>query len=714
MNPILAPAISQPCQFADWQFDPSDGQLNCANTHDSDNKKSVRLQPRLSTLLAVMLANVDVVLPREALIEILWAEKMVNEDALSRCIAQLRSALGDDRQSPIYIETIPKKGYRFIQPLVQKVADNKASKTRYRGVAIALVAVVFIGLLFNYQPAPSADVAIGLKSALIEAKRVTADSEVEYQPQLSHRGDKLVFAVRQDKRLMVKIIAVAGAVEGIAEGTVLHQIKDPEQHLYSATFSADDQSLLIAGLGPEGCTIYLYQLPLLQREALGQCIAPSMSGIFAWSGGGNSFAYVARGQKSETQSERKEKGSAIWRYDFNTKQHQQISWPTRLNVYDTNPRYSPDGQQLGFTRGTKSIRNIHAMDTTSNEVSAVTHGKGFTAGFEWLNDNRHLVFDSNGAGDRSLWLVDSHTGKQQLLGARDGQYPSLNRDNNRLAFQEIRYNANIWQVDLDQADSKPKQIIESIRYNNFPVWSPDGKTIAFSSNRQGKSVIWLYSVVSQKQTKLLGLPDVDLISPSWSADGSQLLVSSRGADGYHCYQVEANSGQYQPVRGFSSDHYGCVYSAKGDIFALTKVPQQPSLLLKLSVDGQQILTEHSVARVEVTTDDRLIYSLPDKDGLYSMDFAGENKTTVLADFSHRLDEHWAVRDNLLYYPKTAEQERGIWQRDLATGVEHRVSTQMPSAIGLTLSISPDHVQMVFSQTDSRKSDIYMAQLPTLE
>ncbi len=693
MNTPFSAPHAQPCQFGEWHFDPTDGQLKTPT-------KQVRLQPRLSTLLALMVANVDVLLTREMLIEQLWPDKIVNEDALSRCIAQLRSTLGDDSKAPIYIETIPKKGYRFIKPLVVAPTSEKPQRLVFAAVAFVLITVFFI---FNL-PTDSAQSTADLKTALLSAKRVTADTALEHQPELSNQGDKIAFMVRQGERLVVKIVNL--------EGELLHLIEDPEQHLYSPTFANDDQSLLVAGLNKGQCTIYQVQLPSLQRQERGACLAVSISGIFDWSMDGSSFAYVAAAVEDQEEGE-KEESTAIWTYHISTQQHQQVTQPSGENEYDTRPKYSPDGKQLAFTRGTESVRNIYTLSLEeSGEVTALTQARGFISGFDWLKDSRQLIFDSNVSGERNLWLVDTALNKQTLLGARDARYPSLNRNNSRLVFQEIRYNANIWQVNTANDNSEPAQIIKSIKYNNFPAFSPDGRHIAFISNRQGKSALWLYEDKSQQQRKLLAIPELDLFSPSWSADGNQLLVSSRGPEGYRCYQVNANTGEYQAILAITEPHNNCIYTKAGDILAVIKAPSQLAIILKLTHDGKvQQLLEQAVSRIQLTETGKIIYSLADKAGLYAMDMQGDNKQIILADFSHHLDGDWTVQGNALYYPKVGEEQgedRGVWQRDLITGNEIKVTSQLPSAIGLTISVSPDHGQLVFSQTDSRLADIYLS------
>ncbi|WP_444996600.1 winged helix-turn-helix domain-containing protein [Aliikangiella sp. IMCC44359] len=681
MKAKVSPALNKPCQFGDWQFDPTDGQL-CSKTN------SVRLQPRLSKLLSVFVANVNTLISRNELIEILWQEKSVNEDALSRCIAELRSTLGDNRNSPIYIETVPKKGYRFIHPL----SANQGKKLTY-SLSLAVLILVASSILYLSYPFTANIQSSKYKDALTNAKRLTADKKLEHQPVLSTSGNSVAFSLVDDKRLIVRIIDI--------DGKHLHELKDPHYHLSSAAFSPDDKSLLVAARDQTKCTIFKYQLPSLVREDVGQCFVPNLSNIFDWSPNGEQIAYVAQGKNT--------KNAAIWTYHFASKKPIQITQPSTLGVFDTNPQYSPDGKYLGFTRGTESTRNIHIVNIEIPEkVIAVTRGKGFITHFNWLNDNKHLLFDSNQLGDRNLWLVNINNHEQQLLGGRDAQFPTLNKDNTRLAFQEIRYNANIWRVDVNDKSSKPTRIIESIKYNNFPAFSPSGKQIAFSSNRQGKSAVWLYSLETKKQTKLISLPELDMIMPQWSHDGKKLIVSSKGADGYRCYQIDPTTQQYQIISTILQPHFGCVYSKYGDIFAITKDQSKLSKVLKLEPNGiVKKLTENSVSRIQVSNFDSLVYSLPKQNGLYSMDFNGKNRQTILTDFSYQFDEHWTVQGDYLYYPKL-DKEKGIWQRHLITGEEQKVTSELPSAIGLTISVNPEHSQLIFTKTDNRQADIYLA------
>ena len=81
------------------------------------NQVSIRLRPQLVDLLLCLASQPGEVFGKEELVAEVWEGRFVAESAISRCVAELRSALGDDAQRPHIIETIIKRGYRLIAPV---------------------------------------------------------------------------------------------------------------------------------------------------------------------------------------------------------------------------------------------------------------------------------------------------------------------------------------------------------------------------------------------------------------------------------------------------------------------------------------------------------------------------------------------------------------------------------------------------------------------
>lgn len=128
-------------QFGQFAFDPDAGTLTRSGI-------PVRLQPQPARVLALLVARAGQVVSRDDLRQQIWGtDTFVDfERGLNFCIAQIRSALGDSADSPRYIETLPKRGYRFIAPTsaLRATAGEPRPLSR-RGLSVAVLLLLAIG-----------------------------------------------------------------------------------------------------------------------------------------------------------------------------------------------------------------------------------------------------------------------------------------------------------------------------------------------------------------------------------------------------------------------------------------------------------------------------------------------------------------------------------------------------------------------------------------
>lgn len=135
-------------KFAEFEADPASGELR-------RNGERVRIQDLPFRILIVLLSRAGEVVTRDQLRAELWgAETFVDAEAgLNTAIAKLREALGDSAESPKFIETLPKRGYRFIGPIhapfkVETSETVVAYSTRTSripiGIVLALIAAVIL------------------------------------------------------------------------------------------------------------------------------------------------------------------------------------------------------------------------------------------------------------------------------------------------------------------------------------------------------------------------------------------------------------------------------------------------------------------------------------------------------------------------------------------------------------------------------------------
>jgi DNA-binding winged helix-turn-helix (wHTH) protein len=74
----------------------------------------LHLEPKVMEVLLVLAKHAGHVVSKEILLDRVWGSRFVAESTLSRAIAELRRALGDDAHEPRYIETVPRRGYRLV------------------------------------------------------------------------------------------------------------------------------------------------------------------------------------------------------------------------------------------------------------------------------------------------------------------------------------------------------------------------------------------------------------------------------------------------------------------------------------------------------------------------------------------------------------------------------------------------------------------------
>ncbi len=97
--------------IGDWLVQPSLDRL-------SRNGTSVRLRPQLTDLLVLLARRAGRTVSKGEILERVWGRQFVGDSGVSRCIAELRHALDDNARKPVFLETINKRGYRIVAPVV--------------------------------------------------------------------------------------------------------------------------------------------------------------------------------------------------------------------------------------------------------------------------------------------------------------------------------------------------------------------------------------------------------------------------------------------------------------------------------------------------------------------------------------------------------------------------------------------------------------------
>src|SRR5262245_6367299 len=94
-------------KIGNWLVQPNLGRI-------TNGARSEKVEPKVMEVLCCLAQQPGETVTREQLLETLWADAFVTEDALNRAISRLRKVFDDDPKNPSVIETIPKIGYRLI------------------------------------------------------------------------------------------------------------------------------------------------------------------------------------------------------------------------------------------------------------------------------------------------------------------------------------------------------------------------------------------------------------------------------------------------------------------------------------------------------------------------------------------------------------------------------------------------------------------------
>jgi serine/threonine protein kinase len=205
------------------------------------------------------------------------------------------------------------------------------------------------------------------------------------------------------------------------------------------------------------------------------------------------------------------------------------------SAHDSQPAFSPDGQQIAF-RSDREGGGIFLMGATGESVKRLTDF-GFNPA--WSPDGGEIAVATEGAFDprsrsslSQIVRIDVATEAQRPLAVQDGVQPAWSPHGLRIAFWGLAQPGNrraIWTVSVD--GGSPVTVVDDAFYNWSPVWSPDGRFLYFASNRSGSMNLWRVAV-DERTGRVLSAPQPITTSSEWSAlpslsrDGQRLIYAT--------------------------------------------------------------------------------------------------------------------------------------------------------------------------------------------
>lgn len=700
MNEPLLPKSpdrrAAPFRLGDLEIRPESGEIH-------GPRGTARLRPLLVEILLRLAAEPGAVVRRETLLEQAWSRRMVNDEVLSRAIAELRTALGDDARAARYIETLPKIGYRLVAEVApvggsREPGDrNQAKPGPARRLApgswllpTLVITVVLAGAFLALRGATERD---RLGPVLAAARVFTSDPGLEIGPRFSPDGRHVAFAMGAgaESRIVVQRI----------DDSSRRLVGSGRELLLSPVFFPDGERIALWRRVATGCEIVEHDLRTGKDRRILDCTLGPRS-RFDLSPDGKRIVFA--GQKHPQTP------AGLWLADVEGEgEPQALTSPEAGMGEDAFPRFSPDGRRIAFFRGNESHRQPWTVEVTGRGARRLGEIEGLSYGVAWLGPRGPLLVAADWFGFRALNMIDAENGEARLLGARGARFPDVG-PGGAIAWEHAQYASNLWVL----AEGKPpRELWRTTRYTSQPEFSPDGKSVVFASNRDGTDAIYVAPLEGEPRRIAFG-DTYRYMRPHWSSDGRSI----------HAVRVTlgpAGRSTQEGVRIPADGSAAEVLSLQGPIGDVRESADGRWLLW--SVQSNNALHLWRAPRDRLSSRERLalpamsqyhvnpewlVFAQPQIKRLT----ACRLDTLACAPTPVELGEgdlyHWSLGPRSLYVRMQAPGRTVVARYDLATGRQVATLDAAPTGSGTSLAVDPDERLLIVTREEGPAVDLMLA------
>ena len=546
-------------------------------------------------VLTILLERPGEVVTREELQKRLWPDTFVDVDHnLNTAINKIREVLGDSAESPRFVETLPRRGYRFVAPAEGTQAAEVPAGSRVRQesrmpwvrrtsilfVVLALLAAVGSFIYRRLQPPASL--------AQRTLTRLTFDDGLQIGATWSPDGRFIAYSSNRGGKFDIWVQQVSG-------GDPVQITKGPG-HNWQPEWSPDGKFIAYRSENGDGG---LFVIPALGGEGLARKIA-SFGYYPRWSPDSSQILfqttpltvsnkfYIANLSGSPPHEVLRGlfpdsvvavsaawhpdgKRITVWAWDsvpapiptfwtapivggvavrteIPAELMRQVGVMSRREWWTTDFKFSwaPSGKAIYFERTSRAARNIWRLSVDPQTLRAgaierLTTSPGLDTEFSLSADGKKLAFTGESKRIRG-WLFPFDATRGRVSGSghavtspgTDVWLPSLSRDGKKLAFSGDRGgNLELRETSLPDGSEVP-MVADDFYSRYYPQWSPDGAYLAYAREKpSGEGQLMLWSRQSRTEEPLTTSSQTYRDVFDWSVDGKRLLISQgNGATGH--------------------------------------------------------------------------------------------------------------------------------------------------------------------------------------
>jgi Tol biopolymer transport system component/DNA-binding winged helix-turn-helix (wHTH) protein len=589
-------------------------------------EEMIVLPPKVFDTLWMLVREEGRVVSKSELMEAIWADAFVEESNVSQNIYTLRRALGVDEQGRQFIETVPRRGYRFAVPV--RLLDDASSNGAKDAQAVAATqaapappsatpekevrhrSALRYALLASLGVVILSSLGLGVYQFINrrgEKPQIAPIEQVRFQ-KLTDSGDVIHPTISPDGKLLayVRLEEKQGSVwiEQIATGNSYQPLPPSRRGYRSLTFSPDGQYLFFRDADDPGA---IYKTPVFGGEPTK--VVENVWSDFSVSPYGRRLAFIRRDAARNAYS------LILSNVDGGDAREVGVR-QSPLEYGEGAPAWSPDESKLVVAAGSQQPKLLIVDVSTGEEREAPTmRWRNITMAL-WTPSGKHLIFSARAIKEPTsqLWMLAYPDGPlRRLTNDLEGYFwISLSGDGRKLVTRQQRMISHLWLLP-DGEVKKAMQLTFGVRcFDGYQglAWTPDGR-IVFSAKEDDVTDLYSMNPDGSNRVQLTANDGPDNAYPSVSSDGRHIVFTSNRTGSSQIWRMDSDGrNQKQLTFGAKQEdiaQYAALSPDGREVFFI-RHGSGPAAIWKVSIEGG---TPVPVSRLADATTEGFLSISPD-------------------------------------------------------------------------------------------------------